>query len=84
MEAETSYFSLINVNATHFTSTPIVCGHAEACPSTTYDKSISNDARTSRARWPGTFFPAFFCPIGGGAPSGCYPVLLPTLNTLKK
>ena len=50
MEAETSYFSLINVNATHFTSTHTVCGHAEACPSTTYDKSISNDARTSRAR----------------------------------
>ena len=50
MEAETSYFSLINVNATHFTSTPTVCGHAEACPSTTYTKYIPNDARTSRAR----------------------------------
>ena len=53
MEAETSYFSLINVNATYFTSTPIVCGHAEACPSTTYTKYIPNDARTSRARWAG-------------------------------
>ena len=38
MEAETSRFSLINVNATYFTSTPTVCGHAEACPSTTYTK----------------------------------------------
>ena len=36
MEAETSRFNLINVNATYFTSTPTVCGHAEACPSTTY------------------------------------------------
>ena len=53
MEAETSFFSLINVNATHFTSTPTVCGHAEACPSTTYTKYIPNDARTSRARWAG-------------------------------
>ena len=57
MEAETSYFSLINVNATHFTSTHTVCGHAEACPSTTYDKSLSNDARTSRARWLGRYSP---------------------------
>ena len=36
MEAEMSYYSFINVNATYFTSTPTVCGHAEACPSTTY------------------------------------------------
>ena len=38
MEAETSRFNLINVNATYFTSSPTVCGHAEACPSTTYTK----------------------------------------------
>ena len=38
MEAETSRFNLINVNATYFTPTPTVCGHAEACPSTTYTK----------------------------------------------
>ena len=38
MEAETSRFNIINVNATYFTSTPTVCGHAEACPSTTYTK----------------------------------------------
>ena len=57
METETSYFSLINVNATHFTSTPTVCGHAEACPSTTYTKYIPNDARTSRARWLGRYSP---------------------------
>ena len=50
MEAETLYFSLINVHATYFTSTPTVCGHAEACPSTTYTKYIPNDARTCRAR----------------------------------
>ena len=36
MQAETSFYSFINVNATYFTSTPTVCGHAEACPSTTY------------------------------------------------
>ena len=65
MEAETSYFSLINVNATHFTSTHTVCGHAEACPSTTYDKSISNDARTSRARWLGRYSPQGSRPRGG-------------------
>ena len=40
MEAETSRFNLINVNATYFTSTPTVCGHAEACPSTTYTNYI--------------------------------------------
>ena len=66
MEAETSYFSLINVNATHFTSTHTVCGHAEACPSTTYDKSLSNDARTSRARWPEIFFHQNLCHWGRG------------------
>ena len=38
MEAETSRFNLINVNATYFSSTSTVCGHAEACPSTTYTK----------------------------------------------
>ena len=38
MEAETSRFNLINVNATNFLSTPTVRGHAEACPSTTYTK----------------------------------------------
>ena len=63
MEAETSYFSLINVNATHFTSTPTVCGHAEACPSTTYTKYIPNDARTSRARW-GGYISTFFATAG--------------------
>ena len=38
MEAETSNYSLINVNATYFTSTPTVRRHAEACLSTTYTK----------------------------------------------
>ena len=43
MEAETSNYSLINVNATYFTSTPTVCGHAEACPSTTYTKFLQHN-----------------------------------------
>ena len=38
MQAETSNYSLINVNATYFTSTPTVRRHAEACLSTTYTK----------------------------------------------
>ena len=42
MEAETSY-RFINVNATYFTSTPTVCGHAEACPSTTYTKFLQHN-----------------------------------------
>ena len=43
MQAETSYYSFINVNATYFTSTPTVCGHAEACPSTTYTKFLQHN-----------------------------------------
>ena len=38
MQAETSYCSLVNVNATYFTSTPTVRRHAEACLSTTYTR----------------------------------------------
>ena len=38
MEAETSYYRFITVNATYFTSTPTVRRHAEACLSTTYTK----------------------------------------------
>ena len=54
MEAETSRFSLINVNATYFTPTPTVCGHAEACPSTTYTKYISYlHPPAVAARWAG-------------------------------
>ena len=43
MQAEMSYYSFINVNATYFTSTPTVCGHAEACPSTTYTKFLQHN-----------------------------------------
>ena len=43
MEAKTSLISFINVNATYFTSTPTVCGHAEACPSTTYTKFLQHN-----------------------------------------
>ena len=43
MQAETSYYRFINVNATYFTSTPTVCGHAEACPSTTYTKFLQHN-----------------------------------------
>ena len=54
MEAETSRFNLINVNATYFTSTPTVCGHAEACPSTTYTNYIYIYTLTAvAARWAG-------------------------------
>ena len=40
LEAETSFYSFINVNATYFTSTPTVRRHAEACLSTTYTKFL--------------------------------------------
>ena len=58
MEAETSRFSLINVNATYFTSTPTVCGHAEACPSTTYTKQPPYlHPPAVAARWRGCLMP---------------------------
>ena len=40
LEAETSFYSFINVNATYFTPTPTVRRHAEACLSTTYTKFL--------------------------------------------
>ena len=60
MEAETSRFNLINVNATYFTSTPTVCGHAEACPSTTYTKQPPYlHPPAVAARWPRPWFLAY-------------------------
>ena len=64
MEAETSRFNLINVNATYFTSTPTVCGHAEACPSTTYTNYIYIYTLTAvAARW-GGYISTFFATAG--------------------
>ena len=58
MEAETSRFNLINVNATYFSSTSTVCGHAEACPSTTYTKQPPYLLPIAvAARWSGSFSP---------------------------
>ena len=65
MEAETSRFNLINVNATYFTSTPTVCGHAEACPSTTYTKQPPYlHPIAVAARWAGKFHPVCIRPTG--------------------
>ena len=66
MEAETSRFSLINVNATNFLSTPTVRGHAEACPSTTYTKQPPYlHPPAVAARW-SVLLRSFFSGRGGG------------------